>query len=81
MSKDQSRKAATFGLPLMGDLKKVLILREKQPIQVGGSLQKHVVVDLTSFVFLAGQYIDTAAAQSFSNGSGHMHIHVDFERH
>jgi hypothetical protein len=56
-------------LPLSGDAKQIVVLREKQSAELRVPLQQFVVVRLARAVLLTRQHVDVAAAQPWRSPS------------
>ncbi len=81
MSIENSDKWLSQFLPNSRYSQKVLVLREQDPSEPQGSLKQEVIVIFRRSVFLARQYIYPPPSQSFRDGHGNMHVHVDRKRH
>lgn len=54
----------------------ILVLRNNHAVEVGGSLQQEIVVQLRRSIFLGCQNIDQPQAQRCRDGARHVDIHV-----
>jgi hypothetical protein len=59
--KDQASEVSTRPLPVCGNAKQILILREEKSSQGSGLCQQGLVIHLARFVLLTCQYVDVAA--------------------
>ncbi len=81
MSVNNACKKFTRFLTTMSFTQKILILSEYHSPQFSGSIQQVRIIHLCGAVFLRGQHIHSAQAQTFRNRRTHVNIKIESHAH